>query len=87
MSAVFPYLTAVIHETLRIFPPVPIGMPRITPKGGGMVAGVWVPGGVGAISFLPISGCGLGRWMLTMTDYGRRPHVGFNTQPEKLQRS
>jgi hypothetical protein len=45
-SATFPYLTAVIHETFRIYPPVPIAMPRITPKGGAMVAGVFVPEGV-----------------------------------------
>ncbi|KAH8786726.1 cytochrome P450 [Hyaloscypha sp. PMI_1271] len=44
-SATFPYLTAVIHETFRIYPPVPIAMPRITPKGGAMVAGVFVPEG------------------------------------------
>lgn len=31
-TATFPYLTAVIHEVLRIFPSVPFGMPRITPQ-------------------------------------------------------
>lgn len=45
-SAKFPYLTAVIHETLRMLPPVPFAPPRITPKGGATVAGVFVPGGV-----------------------------------------
>ncbi|TVY81294.1 Cytochrome P450 monooxygenase hmp1 [Lachnellula suecica] len=44
-SATFPYLTAVIHETLRIFPPFPFGPPRITPLGGETVAGVFVPEG------------------------------------------
>jgi cytochrome P450 len=48
-TATFPYLTAVINETFRIYPPVPIAMPRITPKGGAMVAGVFVPEGVGRL--------------------------------------
>jgi cytochrome P450 len=50
-SATFPYLTAVIHEMLRIFPPIPIGMQRITPKGGAMVSGVFVPEGVSPCSY------------------------------------
>jgi cytochrome P450 len=48
-NTTFQYLTAVINETLRIYPPVPIAMPRITPKGGATVAGVFVPEGVGFI--------------------------------------
>ena len=48
-SATFPYLTAVINEALRIYPPSPIAPPRITPDAGEMVAGVFVPGGVGLI--------------------------------------
>jgi cytochrome P450 len=51
LSATFPYLTAVIHENLRIFPPIPIGMQRITPKGGAMVSGVFVPEGVSPCSY------------------------------------
>ncbi|KAF8462276.1 putative cytochrome P450 [Kalaharituber pfeilii] len=38
-----PYLNAVIEEGLRIYPPVPIGMPRKSP--GAMVAGYYVPAG------------------------------------------
>jgi cytochrome P450 len=45
-GATLQYLNAVVHEALRIFPPVPVAVPRITPKGGAMVAGVFVPGGV-----------------------------------------
>ena len=39
------YLHACVEEGLRLFMPVPIGLPRIN-KNGAEVAGVWVPGGV-----------------------------------------
>ena len=42
-----PYLTAVLQETFRIYPPSPIGLPRITPKGGEFVCENWIPGGTG----------------------------------------
>lgn len=45
-TATLPYLTAAINETFRIYPPIPIGMPRLTPSGGDEVAGHFVPGGV-----------------------------------------
>jgi cytochrome P450 len=45
-SATFPYLTAVIHESLRMFPPFPFVPPRITPEGGETVAGIFIPGKV-----------------------------------------
>jgi cytochrome P450 len=54
LSATFPYSTAVINEVLRIFPPLPIGVPRIAPKGGETVDGVFVPGGVSPCSYLGI---------------------------------
>ncbi|RDW69963.1 hypothetical protein BP5796_08360 [Coleophoma crateriformis] len=38
-----PYLKAVIEETLRIFPPAPVGMPRVSP--GAEVDGHYVPAG------------------------------------------
>lgn len=40
------YLTACIEEVLRIFPPVPEGLPRVTPREGETICGRWVPGGV-----------------------------------------
>lgn len=40
------YLPAAIHEALRLFPPVPEGLPRVTPDPGEEICGQWVPGGV-----------------------------------------
>jgi cytochrome P450 len=45
-TAALPYLTACIDETFRAYPPIPIAMPRVTPKGGCTIAGRYVPGGV-----------------------------------------
>ncbi|KAL9119623.1 MAG: hypothetical protein Q9187_003823 [Circinaria calcarea] len=39
------YLTACIQEGLRLFPPVPEGLPRVVPSEGETVCGRWVPGG------------------------------------------
>jgi hypothetical protein len=40
------YLNAAIEEGLRMFPPAPVGLPRVSPKGGAMVCGRFVPEGV-----------------------------------------
>ena len=40
-----PYLNAVLHEGLRLCPTIPDGMRRQVTKGGGMVAGQWLPQG------------------------------------------
>ena len=40
------YLGACIDEGLRLYPPVPVGLPRTVPTGGAVVCGQWVPGGV-----------------------------------------
>ncbi|KAM0425583.1 hypothetical protein ACHAPT_009114 [Fusarium lateritium] len=37
------YTIAVFNEGLRMFPPVPIGLPRETPKGGEEIEGFWIP--------------------------------------------
>lgn len=39
------YTLAVIHEGLRLFPPLPGSMRRIAPAGGCHIAGKYVPGG------------------------------------------
>jgi hypothetical protein len=40
------YLNAVIEESLRLYPPVPIALNRMTPPEGAMICGHWVPGNV-----------------------------------------
>ncbi|ORX63930.1 cytochrome P450, partial [Basidiobolus meristosporus CBS 931.73] len=40
-----PYLNAVISETFRCLPTVPIGLPRVIPKGGKTMKGYYLPGG------------------------------------------
>ncbi|XP_044717543.1 cytochrome p450 domain-containing protein [Hirsutella rhossiliensis] len=38
-----PYLRACINEALRRYPPVPVGLPRVVPKGGASIAGHDIP--------------------------------------------
>jgi cytochrome P450 len=40
------YLLAVLEESLRFFPPVPIALGRRTPPEGASICGAWVPGGI-----------------------------------------
>ena len=39
------YLMAVLHEGLRMYPPVPSTLPRKVPEGGMAISGEWVPEG------------------------------------------
>lgn len=41
-----PYLNAVINETLRLLPPVCCGQRRVVPKGGAVIEGHYVAGGI-----------------------------------------
>ncbi|KAL4898330.1 cytochrome P450 monooxygenase [Aspergillus ambiguus] len=39
------YMLACLNEALRMYPPVPIGLPRVVPKNGGQIAGNYVEEG------------------------------------------
>jgi cytochrome P450 len=81
-SATFPYLTAVINEILRVFPPLPNGPPRIAPEGGEIVAGVYVPEGVSMPFSYP--------WSVINNFYldnRRCPHVVCHSQLQLFPRS
>lgn len=45
------YFTAVLMEGLRVFPPAPIGLPRVINGQGTLITGRWVPGGVSSAPF------------------------------------
>jgi cytochrome P450 len=46
-----PYILAVLEESLRVYPPVPVAFPRTTPPEGISISGFWVPGDVSVPPF------------------------------------
>ena len=50
LQSEMPYLNACINEGLRMYPPVPTGLPRTVPEGGAAICASWVPQGVRVIS-------------------------------------
>ena len=43
--AALPFLAACIKEAFRLYPPVPLGLPRISPENGSTVVGHFIPPG------------------------------------------
>jgi cytochrome P450 len=41
--AALPYFAACVREAFRLYPPVPLGLPRITPEDGSTICGQFVP--------------------------------------------
>lgn len=50
-----PYMLAVLKEAMRVHPPVPISIPRVTPPGGAQIAGQHVAEGVSQSSWRMLS--------------------------------
>ncbi|KAH6658724.1 putative cytochrome P450 [Truncatella angustata] len=50
------YLNAVLQEALRLFPPLPLGLPRIVPAGGAVVDEHVLPEGI-TVSTNPLAAC------------------------------
>uniref|UniRef100_A0A0B7KBH0 Uncharacterized protein n=2 Tax=Bionectria ochroleuca TaxID=29856 RepID=A0A0B7KBH0_BIOOC len=67
------YMLACLNEALRMYPPVPVGLPRVAPKGGANVCGHYVPEGTVV---------GIHQWALYHNDkFFKDP---FNFHPERF---
>jgi cytochrome P450 len=54
-TAKLPFLNAIINESFRIYSPLVAGMPRIAPKGGDTIAGVFVPEDVRSFAIITMT--------------------------------
>jgi cytochrome P450 len=52
-----PYMLACLDEALRMYPPVPIGLPRVVPRGGVNICGYYVPEKVSIQHDCPVDSC------------------------------
>jgi cytochrome P450 len=71
-----PYLNACIKEALRMYPPVPIGLPHLTPKEGSTICGVFVPSGVRPRRLFIITPANVNRQVTVAA-----PHYAMYTSP------
>lgn len=54
----WPFLQAVMYESIRLHPPFAVHLPRVVPEGGLVVNGIFLPPGVGTLSkddFYPLT--------------------------------
>ncbi|OMP85118.1 Isotrichodermin C-15 hydroxylase, partial [Diplodia seriata] len=62
------YSQACFGEGLRVYPPVPSGLPRVTPKGGNTVFAHHVPENVSRLRIIQ-------RWCIELTGFFLRRHA------------
>jgi cytochrome P450 len=74
------YMLACLDEALRMYPPVPIGLPRVVPRGGATIAGHFVPEKVSTDLHQANTSI-----MLMGIDGRRRSPVGNVSQQNSLQ--
>ncbi|CAK7211410.1 hypothetical protein SCUCBS95973_001105 [Sporothrix curviconia] len=72
-ATTIPYVLACLNESLRRYPPAGVGLPRLTPKGGAMIAGVFVPGNTAVAC-----------WQLAMNHNAAYWDDPFKFEPERF---